>query len=116
MAPVELGYSLNRELKEKVVAEDDVTVSLDTPVGTAYAKVEPQGRNWLKRSPIIDRLGIKFPDDPKNIGLHYNTNSIFDSLIPEKRKLRKAKKTSREKTYSTSEGEIIIKATGYDQE
>lgn len=92
MAPVELGYSLNRELKEKVVAEDGVTVKLDTPAGTAFAKVEPQGRNRLMRSPIIDRLGIKFPDDPIYIGLHYNIKSIFDSLIPEKRKLRKAKK------------------------
>jgi len=123
MAPVELGYSLNREPKEKVVAEDGVTAKLDTPAGTAHAKVEPQGKNWITRSPVIDRIGTKFPSDPERIpysthadGLHYNINSIFDGLIPNIRKLRKSTKLSREKKYRTSKGEVIIKATGYDQE
>ncbi len=123
MAPVELGYSLNGEPKEKVVAEDGVTAKLDTPAGTAYAKVEPQGSTWIERSPVVDRIGTKFPSDPDRIpyktrtdGLHYKINSIFDPLIPKERKLRRLKKITRKKKYSTTEGEVIIKATGYDQE
>ena len=123
MAPVELGYSLNGEPKEKVVAEDGVTAKLDTPAGTAYAKVKPQGSTWIERSPVVDRIGTKFPSDREYIpyrtridGLHYKINSIFDPLIPKERKLRKLKKITRKKKYSTTEGEVIIKATGYDQE
>ncbi len=123
MAPVELEYSLNGHPKEKVVAEDGATARLDTPAGSVFAKVKRQGKNWLTRCPLIDRIGTKFPSDPEHIpysthgdGLHYHVNSIFDPLIPSRRKMREAKKLTRTKKYSTNRGEVEIKVTGLDQE
>ena len=123
MAPVELEYSLNGESKEKIAAEDGVTARIDTPAGPVFAKVKRQGKNWLTRCPLVDRIGAKFPSDPEHIpystrtdGLHYHVNSIFDPLIPSRRKMREAKKLTKTKKYSTSQGEVVIKVTGLDQE
>lgn len=123
MSPVELTFSVNGEEKETVKARDGVMARLNTPAGVALAKLEPQGESWIDRTPTVDRLGTRFPDDPEFVtyatradGLHYRINSLFDPLFPKIRKLLKAEKPNRRRTISTAEGEVTIKATGYDQE
>lgn len=123
MAPCELGYSIDGVDKGKVVAEDGVTAKLDTPAGTAFAKLEEQGNYWFNKAPVADRLGVSFPGDPEYVlystrgdGLHYRINSIFDPLVPNIRRLIKRKRVARVRAYSTEEGVVEIRAVGYDQE
>ena len=121
MAPAELSYSLNGVFQKRVIAEDGIQAILETPAGTASAKFRPNGHTLFTREPAIDRLGVRFPGDPEFIpystradGLHYHINSLFDFLFRKERAFRRAEKVWREKTISTADGKVAIKAVGYD--
>lgn len=121
MSPCELKYSLNGKVQKAITGQDGILTILETPAGTAMAKLEPNGHTWLTRQAVIDRLGVLFPGDPQSIryatstnGLHYHINTIFDYFIPKERKLMKLKEISRRKTIQTQQGEVKIEARGYD--
>ena len=115
MAPVELEFSLNGKPKEKVVAEDGEIAVLDTPVGKAFAKLQPPEKIRLLRSSVSERLGTKFPLDPPFIPYHTRMDGLHYKPSPRK-ELRKAPIIVRVKRYTTPEGELVIEATGYDSE
>ena len=124
MAPVEVGWTLNKQLQDTITAPDGVEAVLDTPVGRAIGKLDPDREKLFGVFPIhtppIDRLGTRMPGDPEFVPyasrgrLIYHTNTIFDFLIPKERKLRGEKTIFRSKEFQVPGSKIEITITGYD--
>jgi len=123
MSHVELSYTLDGEQKETVSAEDGVLARLETPAGVALAKVRPQGKKWIDKTPLVNRVGTKFPTDSNymsNItagdGLNYKPDSLLDFLNKDRRKLRKADSVTTGVEIATQHGMVAIKVTASNHE
>jgi hypothetical protein len=118
MTPVELSYSVNDVEIQKVIAPDGERAVLTTPIGNAEAQFDPKEK-FLPSLPIF-RLGTLFPGEysawpiTHSNGLNYYADSIIDYIIPKRRNHLNLKRPTLRWTVKTSEGELVIKATGYD--